>query len=131
MNRALIAVSTLVALMGSAQAQGDVAKGEQAFKKCQACHAVGPNAANKVGPQLNGIVGAKWARIEGYSYSQDLTAGRDQGKVWDDAALHAYLENPKSMAPKGKMAFAGIKKEDERTDVIAYLKQFDDKGNKK
>ena len=51
--------------------------------------------------------------------------------MWDDAALHAYLENPKSMAPKGKMAFAGIKKEDERTDVIAYLKQFDDKGNKK
>ncbi|MEP9351209.1 cytochrome c family protein [Xanthobacter sp. KR7-225] len=109
----------------------DVAKGETAFKKCLACHAIGPGAKAKVGPPLNGIVGAKWAHFEGYAYSQDIKDGAAAGKVWDDATLNAYLTNPKSLAPKGKMAFAGIKNEAERADLIAYLAQFDLEGNKK
>ena len=131
MRRILTAVAALAALAGAARAEGDVAKGEQTFKLCQACHAVGPGAKNKVGPELNGVVGRKWAAVEGYAYSQDLTQGRDQGKVWDEATLSQYLENPKSLVPKGKMAFAGVKKEDDRKNVIAYLAQFDAQGNKK
>ena len=57
--------------------------------------------------------------------------GKDQGKVWDDALLNDYLENPKHLAPHGKMSFAGIKNDGHFWDVIAYLKQFDAQGNKK
>ncbi|MBB6309504.1 c-type cytochrome [Xanthobacter tagetidis] len=115
----------------AAPAAVDLAKGENAFKKCMACHAVGPGAKAKVGPPLNGIVGAKWAHFEGYAYSQDIKDGAAAGKVWDDASLNAYLTNPKALAPKGKMAFAGIKSEAERADLIGYLAQFDLEGNKK
>ena len=52
------------------------------------CHAIGANAKNKVGPELNGIVGRKWGSADGYSYSQDISAGKDAGKVWDDALLN-------------------------------------------
>jgi cytochrome c len=115
----------------AAPAAVDLAKGENAFKKCMACHAVGPGAKAKVGPPLNGIVGAKWAHFEGYAYSQDIKDGAAAGKVWDQANLDAYLTNPKALAPKGKMAFAGIKSEAERADLIGYLAQFDLEGNKK
>ncbi|QRG09386.1 c-type cytochrome [Xanthobacter dioxanivorans] len=112
-------------------AEPDAAMGETIFKKCMACHAVGPDAKSKVGPPLNGIVGAKWAHFEGYSYSQDIKDGGAAGKIWDAPTLGAYLENPKALAPKGKMAFAGIKKDTERADLIAYLAQFDASGAKK
>lgn len=128
--RWMIAAATLVAFVGTAHAEGDVAKGEQAFKVCMACHAVGPGAKNKVGPELNGIVGRKWAAVEGYNYSADLTAGKDS-KVWDEATLDDYITNPKHLAPRGKMAFPGISQPGKRADVIAYLKQFDASGNKK
>ena len=114
-----------------AHADPDIAKGETVFKKCMACHAVGPDAKAKVGPPLNGIVGAKWAHFEGYSYSQDIKDGAAAGKVWDDANLNDYLENPKHLAPKGKMAFAGIRNEQERADLIAFLAQFKPDGSKK
>ena len=96
-----------------------------------ACHAVGPAARNKLGPELNGVVGRKWGSVEGYSYSSDLSAGRDAGKVWDEATLNDYIENPKHLAPHGKMPFAGLKDDAKRADLIAYLKQFDAAGNKK
>ena len=114
----------------SAFAEGDVAKGETSFKKCMACHAIGPDAKTKVGPPLNGIVGAKWAHFEGYAYSADIKDGAAAGKVWDEATLDAYIANPKAIAPKGKMAFAGIKNDDERKDLIAFLAQFKPDGSK-
>ncbi|TDT99463.1 MULTISPECIES: c-type cytochrome [Azorhizobium] len=131
MTRILLAVLALAASTALASADADVAKGEQAFKKCMACHAVGPDAKTKVGPPLNGIVGAKWAHFEGYAYSEDIKAGAAAGKVWDEATLNDYLTNPKVLAPKGKMAFIGIKNEAERADLIAYLAQFNADGSKK
>jgi cytochrome c len=129
--RHIAAVLLIVGIPGAAFADGDPVKGEQSFKICMACHAIGPGAKNKVGPELNGIVGRKWGSAEGYSYSQDLSEGKDQGKVWDEAMLNDYIENPKHLAPHGKMPFAGIKNDGQRADVIAYLKQFDAQGNKK
>ncbi|MFS8038083.1 c-type cytochrome [Xanthobacter sp. AM11] len=129
--RLILASVLVLAATGSALADPDVAKGETSFKKCMACHAIGPNAKPKVGPPLNGIVGAKWAHFEGYAYSNDIKDGAAAGKVWDDATLSAYLTNPKDLAPKGKMAFAGIKSEDERKDLIAFLAQFNADGSKK
>ena len=130
MRALLVSAALLLTATGAAHADPDVAKGETIFKKCMACHAVGPDAKVKVGPPLNGIVGAKWAHFEGYAYSQDLKDGAAAGKVWDNANLNDYIENHKHLAPQGKMAFAGIKSEPERADLIAFLAQFKPDGSK-
>jgi len=105
----------------TALADGDVAKGEQVFKKCMACHAIA-DTTNRVGPHLVGIVGRKVAGVEGYAYSTGMKDYAATQAIWDEAALSAYLENPKTIVAKTKMAFAGIKKENERADLIAFLK---------
>ncbi len=116
-----LAVAVFLLAGGPAQADGDAAKGEQVFKKCMACHTAN-DKTNKVGPYLVGIVGRPVASVEGYSYSEDMKAYGATGAVWDEATLMAYLENPKAVVAKTKMAFAGLKKEDERADLIAFLK---------
>lgn len=116
-----LAIAVFLLVAGPAQADGDVAKGEQVFKKCMACHTVN-DKTNKVGPHLVGIVGRSVASVEGYKYSDDMKAYGATGAVWDEAALQAYLEKPKAVVAKTKMAFAGLKKEDERADLIAFLK---------
>lgn len=128
--RILLAVSLSVAIYSPAFA-ADPASGEKVFKVCASCHAVGPNAKNKLGPELNGIAGRAWGAVAGFSYSSDLAEGKTSGKVWDDATLDKYIENPKAVAPKGKMPYAGLKDAAKRADLIAYLKQFDASGNKK
>ena len=114
-------VAAFLLVAATAQAEGDAAKGEQVFKKCMACHTAN-DKTNKVGPHLVGIVGRPVASVEGYKYSESMTAHAATVAVWDEAALNAYLENPKAIVPKSKMAFAGLKKEDERADLIAFLK---------
>ncbi len=131
MRRSILSISLLLALGAAAHADPDIAKGEQAFKKCAPCHMVGPDAKVKVGPPLNGIVGASWAHYADFNYSDDLKAGAKDGKVWDEATLDAYIANPKAVAPQGRMPFAGIKPAAERENLIAYLKQFDASGAKK
>lgn len=123
-------LSVCFLLIGSTAAahSADAASGQQAFKICMACHMVGPNAKNRIGPELNGVVGRKWGSASGFNYSDNLTAGKDTGKVWDETALNNYLEEPKRLAPQGKMAFAGVKDGTKREDIIAYLKQFDATG---
>jgi cytochrome c len=108
-------------MVGVAFADGDVVKGEQVFKKCMACHTV-TDKTNKVGPYLVGVVGRKVASVEGFNYSASMKEYAATGAVWDEATLQAYLENPKMIVSKTKMAFAGLKKPDERNDLIAYLK---------
>jgi len=117
-----LAVALLLALtLGTGPVlAGDAAKGEKVFKKCAACHSVA-DKTNKVGPYLTGVVGRPVATAEGYAYSEDMKAFGATGKVWDEATLNTYLENPKAVVAKTKMAFAGLKKQDERDDLIAYL----------
>jgi cytochrome c2 len=114
----------LLASAGAAAAQGSAEQGADVFKKCKACHDVGDGARNKVGPILSGVVGRKAASVEGYAYSSDLKALGAQGFVWDENNLSKYLENPKSVVASGKMIFPGLKDEQDRKDVIAYLKTF-------
>lgn len=103
-----------------------LAAGEKVFKKCAACHKVGEGAKNGTGPMLNGIVGAAAGAVDGFRYSKPLLRMAEAGLVWDDASMHAFLENPKGFMKGTKMAFAGLKKEDERAAVIAYLASFGD-----
>ena len=118
--RALCATVLAVAFFASpAYADGDAAAGEKLFKKCKACHTVDAGGKNKVGPNLHGIYGAKAAMVEGFKYSKAL---QESGIVWDDAALDQWLLKPKSLVKGTKMIFAGLKKDDQRADMIAYLK---------
>jgi cytochrome c len=103
-----------------------VAAGEAAFKKCSACHQVGEDARNRVGPQLNGVIGRPAGRIEGFRYSNPLAAKAEEGLVWTDEAMAAFLANPRDYLPGTKMAFAGLRDEGEVAAVIAYLKTFAD-----
>ncbi len=132
MKRVLIAAGIL-AFAGAAQAQDfDLAAGETVFKKCAACHAVGPEAKNKVGPVLNGLIGREVAKVEGFKYSQGEGSMTEwgAGKKWDVATLTSYLPKPKDLVPKTKMAFAGLNKPEDVTNVIAYVAQFDAAGAK-
>jgi cytochrome c len=121
MKRLAVLAACAAFLALPARAEGDAAKGETAFKKCAACHA--PDATTKkVGPPLGGVVGRKPASIEGFNYSDAMKAFAESGAVWDEANLDKYIEKPKEFIPKNKMAFAGVKKPEERADLIAYLK---------
>ncbi len=114
------ALVTATALMsGAALAGGDAAKGKKVFNKCKACHSL-KAGKNKIGPSLNGIIGRAAATVEGYKYSKAMKAS---GLTWDDETLQKYLTKPKKFIPGTKMAFAGLKKEKQRNDVIAYLKE--------
>eukprot|EP00741_Cyanophora_paradoxa_P003922 tig00000737_g3815.t1 len=100
---------------------GDAAKGEKIFKqRCLQCHVVEKGAGHKTGPNLSGMFGRMSGKAAGYAYSD---ANKNSGVTWNDEKLFEYLENPKKFMPGTKMVFAGLKKEDERADLIAYLKK--------
>lgn len=99
-----------------------VKKGEKVFKKCKACHQVGEKAKNKTGPILNGIIGAPIGQVEGFKYSKDMKALGEEGQVWDDENLTAFLTKPKKFLKKTKMSFAGLKNEADIAAVTEYLK---------
>ena len=98
----------------------DPGKGEGVFRKCSACHKV--DGTDAVGPHLNGVVGREIASIGGFNYSGALS-GKDG--VWAPEELSAFLTNPKGYAPGTTMGFAGLKKPEDRADVIAYLDGLD------
>lgn len=127
----LAAIGILTALALPALASGDAAKGEKVFNKCKACHAVGEGAKNKVGPELNGLIGRPAASVADFKYSDAMTAKGAEGMVWDEETLKTYLADPRGVVKGTKMTFAGLKKEDEIADVIAYLDQFNADGTMK
>jgi cytochrome c len=102
-----------------AMAAGDPAEGEKVFRKCKACHVVDSDK-NRLGPTLHGVFGRTSGSVEGFKYSQAM---QDAGITWDEATIDEYLADPKGYIPKNKMAFKGLAKEEERADVIAYLKE--------
>jgi cytochrome c len=111
----------------SALAQ-DADAGKTSFNKCLACHAIGENAKNKVGPVLNGLDGRKSGTVEGYNYSD---ANKNSGITWNKETFLEYIRDPKAKIPGTKMAFAGIKKEDEANALWAYITGFDKDGKRK
>lgn len=121
MKRLTFATLCLAALPLMATAGGDAARGEKVFNKCKACHMVGDGAQNRVGPVLNGVVGRPVASVGDFSYSDTLKKMGASGAVWTAEELAKFLENPRDYAKGTKMAFPGLRKEEERADVIAYL----------
>ncbi|WP_417689215.1 c-type cytochrome [Roseibium sp.] len=118
---AVLAAAPLIA--SSAQA-GDAAAGEKVFKKCAACHAVGDGAKNKVGPHLNDIFGRKAGELEGFKYSNAMAEAGAEGLAWNEETLTTFLTKPKDMIKGTKMSFAGLRKEADLENIIAYLETF-------
>ena len=117
----------LAATVGVAQAQ-DLAAGEQSFRKCFPCHSIGPDAKNKVGPELNGLDGRHSGSAADYNYSD---ANKKSGITWNKETFETYIKNPMARIPGTKMAFAGIRSEKEIANLWAYLSQFKADGSKK
>ena len=115
----IAAATFLVLASQAAWAEGDPTKGEKVYKKCKTCHSL-EAGKNKVGPHLNGVIGREAGTVEGFKYSSAMA---DSGLVWDEETLDLFLAKPKEVVPTTKMAFPGLKKETDRQDVIAYMKE--------
>lgn len=118
-----LAASLLLATLAPPAFGADPANGEKVFKKCQVCHTTEPGK-NKIGPSLAGVFGRAPGTLEGFKYSQAMVAYGENGIVWDDETLTEYLADPRGVVKGTTMAFVGLKKEDDRADVIAHLHQF-------
>lgn len=108
----------LASLSQPAAAAGDAKEGEKVFKKCAICHTLEPGG-KKVGPSLHGVFGRTSGTLDGFNYSKAM---KEAAIVWSEETIDQYLADPKGFIPKNKMIFPGLKKADERADVIAYLK---------
>ena len=123
MTRLTLTLLSLLALPAAALAQdaGDAAKGEKVFAQCKACHEA-EKGVNKVGPTLKGVIGRNVASVPDYKYSTAMMEYAKSHPMWTDEQFLTYIENPKKVVPGTKMAFAGVKKPDDRADLLAYLK---------
>ena len=124
-----LAISAMIlqtAFLQAAKADDDLAAGEQSFKKCLACHAIGEGARNKIGPVLNGLAGRPSGTIAGYSYSD---ANKNSGITWNKEQFLEYIRDPRAKIPDTKMIFAGIRNETEAANLWAYLAAFGPDGD--
>lgn len=102
-----------------AQAAGDPVRGAEVFRKCVSCHTVESGGRNRVGPRLHGVFGRRAGAVEGFRYSEALRAS---GLVWDETTLDAYLKDSEGFVPGTRM-YGGLTLDQDRADVIAYLRQ--------
>jgi len=114
---AAVAEVSLATLLANA----DAAKGEKLTKKCKNCHSFDEGGANKAGPHLYDVVGRPIGSAEGFGYSEVVVGYNAEGKTWTYENLNAFLTKPKDFAPGTKMSFAGLKKETDRANLLAYL----------
>jgi len=129
MNRSLCLAALGLLFTASFPAYGqDAAAGKRVFNKCIACHAVGSGAANKVGPELNGLFGRPAGSVLGYAYT---SANKRSGITWDEQTFALYIASPQAVVKGTKMAFTGLKNPQEVKDLIAYLSTFTADGSTK
>ena len=122
----LLAGAAVMAMSANAYAQeGDAAAGEKVFRKCQACHQVGEGAKNRTGPVLNGVMGRAAGSVEDFRYSKALEEAAEGGLVWTEETLGEFLANPRKYLKGTKMAFAGLRKDEDQAAIAAYLSTFE------
>lgn len=121
MHRPIACALALFGFSAGAIAQEAAELGEKVFRRCMACHSV-EASAKKVGPDLAAIVGRPVANVEGYAYSEAMLAFAAGGKVWEEEMLAAFFTAPREIVPGTKMAFSGLRKQEDVDNLIAYLK---------
>ena len=124
-KKSLVVAVMMAGSYASTMAQ-DAQKGAAVFNICLACHAIGPGAQNKIGPELNGLDGRKAGTVPDFEYSD---ANKNSGIVWNEETFEDYIKNPAAKVPGTKMIFPGIKNEQQAKDLWAYISQFDAEGN--
>lgn len=102
-----------------------VEAGEKVFRKCKACHQVGEGAKNRTGPVLNGVMGRAAGSVEDFRYSKALEEAAEGGLVWTEETLGEFLANPRKYLKGTKMAFAGLRKDEDQAAIAAYLSTFE------
>jgi cytochrome c len=113
-------VAGALALWSSlALAQGDPAAGEKVFNKCKACH-VADEPQNRVGPHLVGLFGRQAGSVEGFKYSDAMTGS---GVTWSEETIAEYIADPRGYIKGNRMAFVGLKDEEDIANLVAYLKE--------
>jgi len=131
-GRVAFSIITAAALSGAALADeearpiGDAQRGATLWQQCVGCHKLGPDAENRIGPHLNGIFGRKAASIDGFPYSQGLQRAGDDGLIWTLETLDAYIENPRALVSRTRMAYPGMRDAGDRADLLAWLRDFSD-----
>ena len=120
---ALSGMMTGIALADVDVADGNAAHGEKVFKKCAACHTIEKDGPDRVGPNLYGVMERGVAKKEGYNYSKAMKAFGEKTPEWTEAILFDYLQQPRKLVPGTYMSFAGLKKPQDRDDLLAYLEQ--------
>ncbi len=123
----LVSITALAILVSSLPAMGeelgDPVAGKKVFAKCKAFH-FADEPTNKVGPSLLGVIGLTPGTVEDYKYSKAMAVFGEE-KVWDEENLAAYLRAPRAIVRGTKMAFVGLKKDEDVANVIAYINQFE------
>lgn len=120
---AMVAATLIGGLLGGAglaHAEGDPAAGERVWRQCQACHVIDAEQ-NRVGPHLVGIFGREAGAVDGFNYSPAMA---NSGIVWGEDTIAEYLANPRGYVEGNRMAFAGLRQEQQILDVIAYMKSM-------
>lgn len=123
----LIGLLLAASFMSGEALAGDSVAGQMVFRKCAICHSPDPGV-NKIGPSLFGVVGRTPGALASFAkrYSPAMKAFGESGAVWDEATLILYLTSPRTLVPKGRMVFPGLKDATQREDVVAYLKTLTD-----
>lgn len=120
------AVEAEIEIVATAPDPKLVAAGEKAFRACKACHQVGDKAKHRVGPALNGIVGHPAGAADGFKYSKALQGVAEDGMVWTEENLTAFLADPRGFIKGNRMTFNGVRKDEDIDAIIAYLSTFSD-----
>lgn len=124
-RRSFVAAATIsLAGIASADPGGDAERGAELYRQCVGCHQVGEGAMDRVGPHLNGIFDRAAGAAEDYRYSNGMQRAAANGLVWDYETLDTFIENPRALVSQTRMSFRGFKEQQDRDDLLAYLRAF-------
>lgn len=134
MPKGLRAVFAGLAVAGSAasgldaEGFGDATHGAALFaQQCAACHEIGPDAENRIGPSLNGIFGRRAGAVEDFTYSKSMARMGNDGLSWTVETLAAYIENPRALVSGTRMSYRGMADDTDRGALLAFLREWSDK----